>query len=323
MAKRGASYRIVLRTAKGGFAKPRTAASYEIFYGKRRVIPRTAFPKSRKTVAAKKDLLVLLISRIEKKRLKIVERRRRELRRRRLNEKRLREHKEFIAREKRKLRTQRPGVRLPKIEPVLVDKIGRQTLDFKDITTEAAQTLKNVSISDVLKTPFIPHELFFKEQIDKTIEISDGSKIYLSIMNLTLPEDEFIEINEQNFEYAFSEVFEKIYPHLVDYWEETHKSSTAYILRLKFAYDPSEKSNWVDHGISLGFARIAMHTTKTLAQTLYSTYVRLTGDEVKLLKIGGKIKRRGARDYLKDGASIFIVGATLESRLHDNDPNAN
>lgn len=319
MARSRASYRIVLRTAKGGFAKPRNAASFEIFYGKRRLIARTAFPKSRRLVKDKRVFLVTLIERIERRRLKILEARRKKIRKQRLQERRLRELKDFQKRQRRKIAISKPSMRMPKIEPDYIHEIHDSVLDFNKMKTEPAQTMKQVTISDVLITPFVPDgSNFSRVQIDKSILINyEGTYRHISIMNLTFEESDFIEVNEENFEMAFSEVYEKIYPQLRDYWNQTHTTTEAYILRLKFVYDFSGKEDWADHGISTGLARTQLVNTKQLAQLLYSTYRRLTGDEMRSVFINGKRKRRGARDYLRDGSSIFITGATLESSLSE------
>ena len=108
----------------------------------------------------------------------------------------------------------------------------------------------------------------------------------------------------------------EIAPILMDYWIQTKNTSDAYILRLKFVYDYDRKNNWSDHGISIGLARTAIPTAEKLLEVFRATYVRLLGSEMMMLKIDGKIKKRGARDYLKDEASIFISGATLESRSY-------
>lgn len=79
MSKKGASYRIVLRNRNGQFTNIRFAQSYEIYYGKRKVISRKPFPAlhlksfTKETTSKKRNYLERTVKTVEKKRLSILE----------------------------------------------------------------------------------------------------------------------------------------------------------------------------------------------------------------------------------------------------------
>ena len=119
--------------------------------------------------------------------------------------------------------------------------------------------------------------------------------------------DLYIEMTEENYNDAYAKAAVLLLPSLLDYFEETKKSSHLYILRIKFLNSWGE-DEYSPHAIS--YFRKELTQGSQLAALFDETFKMLFGPRNKYDKT---TKNRLRTKYLEGEKKIFITGATLEA----------
>lgn len=334
MSKKGASYRIVLRNKDGKFSNIRHAQSYEIYYGKRKVLSRSPFPRyaaksfTKETTAKKRKYLEKTVKTIEKKRLLVLEearikraaKKQAELQKKSLKKEKAKKQKiQKVIEEPAEERPEPPKVHdAEKAERISIrsqhfDLMDREEIDWANAVEQDPVTLKNASVKDVLVIPYIPpNDDYTKELIEKTITTQEATEILeLSILNFTMANH--IVLNSDNFSGVAKYIFDYFIMHILEFFTDIVETKKEFILRIKFTHtirDDENKEKQISQGISL--RRQLITRPKRMITVLYETIKKFLGqfDEVR-----GKILHR---NYLAGKKDLFITGFTLEAARRVN-----
>lgn len=292
-----AAYRIVLRGPKG-FAKIRYATTFEIFYGKRRVLARRPFPVIFKKVSDKKQLLEQLIVGIETKRIRL-------LAKRRAKRKREKEIQRRADREKKLGKVLR---RMPrKFENQFYRGFFFSTLDaevsapvFNKAYGVKPATAMKTQVIDTMIVPVEPEKNYFSKQIfDKEMRNAAWGDYHIATLDFSLKEDFYVPMTGENFLEAYQRSTELMLPHAIRYFQETMKSSSYYILRIKFLnnWDPDAPyENW-----GLSEVRVELRDKRGLINLFRETFKKFFGDGFD------------CANYLEGEKLVFVTGFTLEA----------
>lgn len=286
--------------------KLRYATSFELWYGKRRVLARAEFPFKR--VGERREFLLALIEGIERKRQRILKKRRSEYRKRRHAEARK-------AVERRVHRTSRKAPKIPRIpEPYRSSFVAstKMALDqlpvFTKLRAEKPVVARRAIVQDTIIIPMEPVDDTYKIRIvDKMLANHIFGEYHLAILDYTLKEKEFIPMSAEDFEEAYALAFVKFIPHVVNYFEQVRNSSDMFILRIKFLHQWGKEEDLSPHGVS--FHRIGVYSNEQMIDLFRRTFLRMFGDKDDPYTTKN-IKRA---NYLTGDSTIFITGFTLEA----------
>ncbi|MES2354399.1 MAG: hypothetical protein V4568_08335 [Pseudomonadota bacterium] len=310
--KKGSTYRIVLRGAKG-FAQLRYAKTFEIWYGKRRISGPLAFPRLKKKITERRSYLERRIVSIERERLIILEearakraRARKKLEKAKLLKVRLRKEKKIIKEQAAKVTSTILAEDQAQIERSSV-LLNQETPDFEKARHEAPQTLPFATIKDVLVVPIKPtNKTYTKELIEKIITSNRMTDtLYLTILNFTLTEDYYIPMDLSTFYESYRRALSLMILHVWDFFTETKASSDAYILRVKYAFEKTGKQYFQEQGVSL-VRSFGIKSKKDMVDHFIWTFKKFIGES----------KDRSAplkKNYLTGDTMIYITGFTLEA----------
>jgi hypothetical protein len=289
-----------------GFAKLRSATSFSIWRGRRQVLAPQPFPKSARLVSQRRAYLEKALATFELERLKALAKRRRKAAKKRIEDRRKKEKK----RVKRAIKAKPEKIKVTSEDRRAYlegfDLALEETLNFRKAYAEPSPPgVFGAEVVDTLIIPVEPaRDEYEKRVIEKMMFREVVGNYELSIMDFSLAPEEVIEVNNENKELQFIKVFGKFYPPMVQYYRDTHKTSDAYILRLKFSWSPDQDSVITPWGISL--YRTKIHSIRELQQILTRTYWKLEGGTQ-----GSKSPL--IKKYLTSEQSIFITGFTLEA----------
>lgn len=314
-SQKRAAYRIVLRGAKG-FAKLRYATSFEIFYGKRRVLARRPFPLIYKKVADKKDFLGDLIQAIDKKRQRVLAKQKAKRKREREIIRKL-DH----ARDLKKLLNRK----LPKLERDFKNRYlygkrfeSQADADYAEERKRSADALPvfpkvydvepatamatGKFVIDTMIIPMAPEGAGFSKQIfDKEMQSNSRGLYHLATLDFTLKES--FAFSGLMYREAYNHAVQTLLPHILRYFQDTKNSASEYILRLKFMNSWDKNGEYEPHGISE--TRTEVRTIDGMIHLFKKTIARLGGDV-------------GIANYLQGDNIIYITGFTLEAMAETN-----
>jgi uncharacterized FlgJ-related protein len=288
MARKRATYRIVLRNKRGGFSSIRYAVSFELLRGSRRLL-KQEFSEKIRTTSKKKAFLALLIETYEVERLKVLR--------------------------KKSKKLQQELRRLKKIHseagPIVQTRIAEDDKTKLEIERQKKLALKEYpdfsrprNVNDTLVIPFRPRRSEYEKLlVEKLVYSKVGSsehELYLTILDLKFLKD-FVEMTRYNFKESAREAYSRMIPHALIFFNHIHNISPSFILRITFLRNINDK--WFNHGVSLSRREIA--DAKQLRKIFLNTFHRL------LLGADGRID--GAKSYLIGEDPIFITGFTLEA----------
>lgn len=292
--------------------KLRYATSFEIWYGKRRAIPRKDFIKSQRKVDVRRRYFLRLIKQIEVLRLQkneqLREKRKAAIRRREVKAKEIRRREVRKAPRKPK----KPGEFLPEereIYEVEIDWAHAGLPMFNKAYAEESPVFKNVEVKDTLIIPIQPDsERYDKQMIEKMMWSSQQGDYRLSIMNLTMAPDEFFAMEGETFADSYKAAFLTFAPHIMKFFEETRHSTDSFILRIKFMWqgDGFRPQSYQTHGLSL--LRTDVRSRPEMLELIRNTFVRFFGPKDDEIKRG----KHGKRNYLVGDRVVLITGFTLE-----------
>ena len=331
------SYKIVLRGAKGGFAKIAQAKSYEIFYGKKKILKRTEFTKKIKLVKQKRSFLERLIKTIEKKRLETVEKIKK------ANKKKLLEKKFQKKEEKRRqtivsnilnnedylvtkfkeenalfksetpnfdvtyIKTQiETNVNFRQIQVIQYGAVDKEEIDPANARTEPPVNSAETTVSEVEILPFKPKSKYYdKELIYKEILKRDEQVVIISTtLKLELKEKYYIPITVDTFRNAKVRTFAYFLPHLRDFFGNMKQGN--YILRVLFRRKVGD--TFIQQGMS--HMRHNLNKPDDINVVLNETMNRFIDPDERKAR-GGFIKH-----YLQESSQLEIVGFTFEQQDH-------
>lgn len=330
------SYRVVYRNARG-FCAIRYAVTFEIWFGRRKIIPATRFHSSKKTAASRRDSIQRKINLIERSRQRILKERRekqakqrlklklaaererrrrnRQARQRRLVKVKL-PHKD---RERRSKQLERARIRRP-IKPIKLSTPQRSLFEkswedsrkalpvFPKVIEVEPTDARRATVLDTLIIPMEPEsKMYTKQLVDKTLVNNKFGNYHLAIMNFDLHRENYIPMSSDNYTEAYSQAFLKLIPHIGNYFNEVKKSSDKFILRIKFLHKWEDTEAFLTHGVS--YHRIAVHTSEELIQLFRNTFLRLHGDVNDPYTTKGRLRV----NYLGGERMIYITGFTLEA----------
>lgn len=334
--KNRATFRIKLR-GPHGFAQLRYAKTFEIWYGKRRISGPQPFPPKKKKVSERRSYLERKLDNIEQEyfRLLAEAREQRALEKKKLeraakrHEKKLAEAREQRALEKKK--RERAAKRLEKkllkeavAKPIESESekeeqeqftkarklLSNEFPDFNNAEYEEPQTLVNATIKDVMVVPIIPvNDTYTKELIEKIITSNRMTEtLYLTILNFGLTEENIIPMDLSTFYDSFRTSIAVMIPHLWDFYTQVKGSTDAWILRIRYSYEPKGKQHFQEQGISLVRTH-GLNSKKAMLDHFIWTFKRFIG-EAKDPKTPFK------KNYLTGDTLIYITGFTLEATTY-------
>lgn len=303
--------------SRGQEVQPRSAKSFQVFYGKKLVLGPKKFPARLKKVSDRNNFLINVVTRLERERAKIAAQKK---------AKKLREQRRLQRKkaEARKRTEAKKVVQAPidfDAEEIDILNTGsrlerKERLAFEKVRAEKPITLKTATIEDVFVIPIIPdNDLYEKEVIEKVITTDSGqTKLDLSILNFTLNPEQWVAMDAENFEEAYRRAYILMFPHIIRFYKETRNSATSYIFRVKFVHDRKTKDGKVvefEQGISL-IRRENTGGAEYLMDMVRKTFARIMG-----VGPGPLVKRR---NYLTGDTIINISGFTLEAAASSLNP---
>lgn len=327
-----AAYKYILRNKSGAFSTPRYARTFEIRYGKRTIIQRSAFPADVRSISAKKEFIQLMIFSIEEHRLKILQKAR--LKRQK--------EKQRLEREQKKTKKKKKGLKLNKEEEKrrisqLVDedlwkkaqqitkndmkffKNFRVIEEFSKVRRRAAKERPNfvksrelesnqlteAVIKKILAIDYEPFaNTYKKELIQKFVIGRDGGReAYHNILNYSY-EGIGLEIDDDNMEEVRQRLLIDFGGHIGKFFNETKEEFRFYYLRIKFSrhFDVGEP---IQQGISILASEVK--NVSQLMNSLNLTLYKMGGSYVP----GTKVPH--TKNYLATDSRIFITGFTLDA----------
>lgn len=313
-----ATYKIVLRNKRGGFSLPRYAVTFEVFYGKRKILVRTEIPKRYRLVAQKKKFFEKIVKEIEKKRVAALKKQR--MNREKKKQQKIKEDQAELRRLKRlerafeaqkaedvrkvlkKVKKGKKGkLTLEMMQAIVAPQFSslrEESLDFSKQREEEPLTLPNATVEDVLITPYTPKsKLYEKEIVAKKITTPSGI-LQLRILNFDLKPDSFVELNRNTAQTKFETAYYTFAPHIFKFFEEVKETDKRFIFRIKIASE-IRPGLVTEQGVSEG--RFEAHTLEDLREFVFSTFNRLL-----------KNKNNARENYLAGVQALYITGFTLE-----------
>lgn len=307
MARKPLSYRIVLRNKKGKFSKLRYAESYEIFYGKRKVLGKKIFSKNEKKVADKKALIESVVKAIEKVRLQRLKKQRDQRRKKKIvrtNEKAKRELKKRLKKPESKFQQRMTDEIRDEVQEA-----GIQLPVFPKVEALPPATATRANVIDTLMIPIAPDGGNYQKQIiDKEMYKDEVGSYHLAILNFSLDPDAYLEMTAENFKDTYKLAFMKFAPHVAQYFEDVKNSSKHFIFRLKFLNNWQPDQAYEHYGISQ--RRIEIRDRKSMFHLMRETFLQLFGDTERF---GYTVHNKRRANYLEGEKIIYITGFTLEA----------
>lgn len=312
MAGRQLSYRF--KFFKGERKTPlaqkqlRYATSFEVHYGKRKVLARTDFSYRYKKVQQRRDYLERLIYQIEKYRLEILEKRRKiaQAKREMLRKKKVQKVvRRRITRPAKKLSGDEE-FRERYLEEIALAYAGLPRFD-KVYAIEPTTALK-AFVEDTLIIPIEPEDdNYVKDIIDKRMWRHEFGAYHLAIMDFNFVESQYIKMTADNFDEAYRQSVMTMLPHVIRYFESVKGSSEHYIFRVKFLNRWDEEGDFDDYGIS--YTRQEIRNLDQVRNLFRMTFTRLFGDVADPYTVKNKLRR----NYLEGEKTIYIKGFTFEA----------
>lgn len=317
-SKRQIKYRIVLRNKRGVRTTPRYAVSYEIFYGKRKILAEKAFHPRTKTTDQKKRYLDKSLRQIEELRLEALEKQRKTREKKRKErakelERQQKETKKQLEKAQKKLqerRAKRATEEAEKEPSVISDqevfdildpiktRIEKESANFSKTKSEDPTALPNATIESVLVTPFSPKgDTYTKELIEKIITTQRRAfELYLTILNFNLKQPYYLPLTRKNFDYEAAVVYYNFISHILNFYESI--DDEYFIFRIKYR-KRFEGGKWYDFGISKGRNRVtSLDRMKELVkETIYLFQNKMTD----------------GKNYLMGDVEIEVTGFSLEA----------
>lgn len=297
--------------------KLRYATSFEIWYGRRRVLPRKDFIRSQRKVDVRRRYIQRIIKQIEILRLQKNEERR--LKREALLRRQERESRQLRRREIRKvpLKPKKPDRFLPEEREIYDTEIDWAFAGlpvFNKARAEESPIFKNVEVKDTIVIPVQPDSpRYHKEMVEKMLWSSGQGDYRISILNLTMRPEDYFAMEGESFAESYKAAFLTFAPHIMMYFAETKNSTDLYNLRIKFMWegDGFKAQPYQTYGLSL--TRMQLRTREGMLELIRDTFVRFFGPR------SGDIRRgkHGKRNYLVGDRAILITGFTLEGVAYD------
>ncbi len=289
-------------------AKLRYAIAYEVFYGQRRLLARKKFPKLLKRVGERRQLLGALVESIESKRLRLIERKKQQRRKAKLEA----EKKAAKRRIDRKIKTPLKKGERQKIYRAMdkhFDESEIQIPVFPKAYAAPAATALRATVLDTMIIPVAPDGGdYTKRVVDKEMRRSDIGFYHLSILDFSLNESSYFELNDVNFLEQYKEIVKIFIPHIITYFKDTKKSSFHYILRIKFLNSFKSGAQLTEHGLS--YFRTHVLSEEGMLQLFRVTMNQFFGD---VAKMGPTSRNKMRRNYLMGENTTIITGFTLEA----------
>lgn len=319
MAKRKAlrySFRLFdKRGRRIALAKLRYAHAFEVYYGKRRVLARKAFPRLLKRVGERRDLLESLIESIEYKRLRVIEKRKKQREKVKLDAAK-KKARTYVKRQlrrpltkserasRRRAKTKAPLPRIVQLEA----EAKNQILVFPKAYAAPAATAMRARVIDTMIIPVAPDGgNYTKRVVDKEMFRSDVKNYHLAILDFSLNEGHFIPVTQDTIREQYGVTVREFLPHIVDFFNEMKRTSQHFILRLKFLNHFSPDGQLTSHGIS--YFRSHIIDDVGITNLLRITFQQLQGDP----QMGPTSRNKTRRNYLAGETGIYLTGFTLEA----------
>lgn len=320
MAKKNrVTFRIKLR-GPHGFAQLRYAKTYEIWYGKRRVFGPAPFPPKKKKVSERRSYLERRLNNIVREYNRLLAEVR-EKRRRKLAFKKKSDTQKELLRQKKVKSGEARKIKAKAVSPTgIVRKDLKEAFDyaygdmpiFPKIRAEESEEYLNVVQIDKTVTPIEPdNSTYSKQLIDKMMWTSKSGYYNLAIIDFSLNPDEFIPMNADTFNEGYVQAYTIMFPHILNYYTESNRSSDAYILRIKFAWTTDRDTQEFDsYGISLH--RQAYANRDGVLNAFRQTFLKMFGtkdpyDKTRLI----------TTNYMFGDSMVYIKGFTFEAIKYD------
>jgi len=319
--KKKASYSVKLRGAKG-FAQLRYAKTFEIWYGKKKILGPVEFPRNKKKVAERKLYLERKAKGIERDRLKVVAEH--ALRRELAKKKREKAKKAKVKPATPKQKRQKEKIKkIVAKKPLMTDEdaeefsysrgqLNKEVLDFDHLRGERPITLKNATIHDVIVIPIKPiNDTYEKEQVEKIITRHGLSEtLILSICNFSLTPDYLVPMELSTFNESYDRCSALMLLHVLGFYSEVQASTDAWILRIKYSYEKSGSEYFQESGISMP-RTAGIENRKDMIDQWRWTFRKFLG----LVKNASRNRPLG-KNYLAGENLIYITGFNLEATTY-------
>ena len=285
----------------------RLVKAYKIFYGARLVVKPTEFSSQDKSAKQRKEFLSELIKDVEYRRLTLLQKRRKAREKKKIDETRREIGQNVDQSLARPIKETLTSDEIEVIGNFRESKV--QVPIFEKAYEVEPVVAARVNIDDTLIIPIAPDGQKYEKQIvDKMVTSPILGRYHLAILDINLFPEAYIEMTEENYTDSYAKAAVLLLPSLLDYFEETKKSSRLYILRIKFLNSWGEEEDYNAHAIS--YFRKELSKGSQLAALFDETFKMLFGPRNKYDKT---TKNRLRAKYLEGEKRIYITGATLEA----------
>ncbi|NJM09873.1 MAG: hypothetical protein HC883_02990 [Bdellovibrionaceae bacterium] len=168
---------------------------------------------------------------------------------------------------------------------------------------------------DAMLIPVLPHGEKYKNQIiDKMMRTQDHGSYHLSILDLTLNEEEMLPMNAGNFEEVYEKASILMLPSLLDYFQQTKKTSSLYILRVKFLNRWDTDDVYRPHGIS--WLRTDLREDNQVFNLFRKTFLQFFGSTEAYDRTSRGTMRA---NYLQGEQEVVITGVSFEAMANEKE----
>jgi hypothetical protein len=314
------SYKILLFNEKKKRIKPThlSKAHYiEIWYGKRKILAKTLFPKvyfkRKKKASDKKKYLKDLIVKIEKKRIKAIEKSRKTRKSKKkkvLAKKRKRAIKAYRKRRLKKAQEKAKKVRKTKRQKAVIEEIEEEALDPANVYIEPEEEKKPAKV-------VMPVEY---DEYNKTYEeyslFSKRRNKDMQFEAMSINEKDPLAVTRDNIDAVMQEMRERYFPHFLEYIKQQGGQA---VMIPKFNIDFNinqkkemqlDKGNRLDvESLGVSTERIDVdlkHAKEAFEMLLVQFYNVLTGETKGNTRHGGNYLARSQNNV------IYVTGFTTE-----------
>lgn len=267
------------------------AVSFDLFYGKKVLASKKKFPRGYRA-GEKEEFLETIVSEIEKKKRRALEKKK--------IEKRAKQEAIFLKKEK---------ARLEKLEKEAKTELDKEYLDRKNAYFDTSITKPEAVIGKIKRVPIKPpSKLWEKEIIFKTVDSEMlEARLRLAILNFTLRKP--LYLTQQNIDQVKKKAYELFLPHIKKFIISSKNTENMYIFRIKFNLPMlGEKGIKFERPQGLSMTRTASYKGKNL-----KFIIKEILDQI--LATLEKFKIRVLERYLANSATddLTVTGFTIEN----------
>jgi hypothetical protein len=312
-AKREPSYSFRFY-GRGGFisaSKLRYATKFSILRNGKVLVPATEFPRNKRKADLRRDYLHNLVVKIEIKRHKILANRRKQYRRK-IKDEGLSTYKRRV---KRRLKAKPDRIAVVTKKDLKYIERGRESERQMPVFSKAEEAeelpinKRGKAVRDAMIIPVEPNGKKFSTQIIDKLMLTQGYGTYhLATLDFNLKKKNYIRMSRDTFAEAYAKAFREMIPSVLDYFNETKKSSQLYILRIKFLNRWDVLGSYSAHGIS--YYRVKIESQSEMINLFRHTFMQLLGPQDR-----HDLSSRGflRHNYLTGENAVFITGLSLEA----------